>query len=232
MDTCRFVLGPSLVLWAVLTTVVQADEPARTVLDMPLLFHDDFESGNFDRWEPVNPKAWKVTQQGGNHVLSQFQHVPVPTPVRSPFNRALIKGLTVGDFVLQVRLQSTARDYGHRDLCLFFGFQDPARLYYVHLAKQADPHAHSIFLVNNAPRVSIARERTSGIAWDDRWHTVRLVRRVNPGTIAVYWDDLDKPIMTAEDRHFTWGRVGVGSFDDTGNFDDVRLWGVKVEPGR
>jgi hypothetical protein len=27
-----------------------------------------------------------------------------------------------------------------------------------------------------------------------------------------------------------WSRVGISSFDDTGNFDDVRVWGVKVEP--
>ena len=31
--------------------------------------------------------------------------------------------------------------------------------------------------------------------------------------------------LFAEDKHFAWGQVGIGSFDDTGNFDDVRLWG-------
>jgi hypothetical protein len=40
---------------------------------------------------------------------------------------------------------------------------------------------------------------------------------------------MKKPIMTAVDRTFTWGQVGVGSFDDTGNWREVKLHGVKVE---
>jgi hypothetical protein len=32
--------------------------------------------------------------------------------------------------------------------------------------------------------------------------------------------------MQATDKTFVWGQIGVGSFDDTGNFDDVRLWGA------
>lgn len=36
-------------------------------------------------------------------------------------------------------------------------------------------------------------------------------------------------IMTANDKTFTWGRVGVGSFDDSGNWTDIKLRGVKVE---
>lgn len=35
--------------------------------------------------------------------------------------------------------------------------------------------------------------------------------------------------MTATDKTFAWGRVGVGSFDDTGNWQDVKLRGVKAE---
>jgi hypothetical protein len=222
--------GPAVLIFA---GPVAADPPAKTLIGLPLVFHDDFQTGRADRWEMSDPNAWKLVQQGDRHVLSQFQQSKVKTPVRSPFNRALVKDVTVGDFVLEVRLQSTARDYGHRDLCLFFGFQDPAHLYYAHLGKQADPHAHSIFLVNSAPRVSIAKTRTDGTPWDDAWHTVRVVRKVESGHIAVYFDDLDKPIMTAEDKQFTAGRVGVGSFDDTGNFADVRLWGTKVEsPGK
>ena len=63
-------------------------------------------------------------------------------------------------FVLDVKVRSTTRDYGHRDLCLFFGHQDPSHFYYVHLGKQADEHANSIFIVNGKPRVSIAESRT------------------------------------------------------------------------
>ncbi len=35
--------------------------------------------------------------------------------------------------------------------------------------------------------------------------------------------------MTARDKTFTWGQVGLGTFDDHGNFDDFELNGVRVE---
>lgn len=206
------------------------DRPPKTFSDMPLLFVEDFESGGLALWEPSDQKAWRIVAQDDNHVLNQFQQSKVKTPVRSPFNRSVVKDVVVGDFVFDVQVQSTIKDYPHRDVCLFFGYQDPAHMYYVHLGKRADDHANSIFLVNGEPRVSIAETRTSGTDWDDEWHHVRIVRKVAEGTIAVYFDEMTKPVMTANDTHFTWGRIGVGTFDDTGNFDNIRLWGVAVEP--
>ncbi len=100
----------------------------------------------------------------------------------------------------------------------------------MHLALKADPHAHSIFAVDGKPRVSIAKERTKGLVWGEKWHDVRIVRKVDGGTIEVYFDDMDKPIMTTIDKRFAWGRIGVGSFDDTGHYDDITIRGVKVEP--
>jgi hypothetical protein len=143
-----------------------------------------------------------------------------------------VKGLLVADFVLDVRLQSTTKDYGHRDLCLFFGFQDPAHMYYVHLGKKADDHANQIFIVNGEPRRKISTESTAGTDWTDGWHHVRVVRRVETGQIEIYFDNMEKPVMKAVDRSFTWGQVGVGSFDDTGNFDNVLVYGTKVERPR
>jgi hypothetical protein len=211
--------------------MVRADDrnPPKSFMGLPLLYADDFEKDSTERWEPTDPKAWKLVKQGDNQVFSQFAKSEYKPPVRTPFNRALLKDLFVSDFVLEARVQSTVKDYNHRDMCLFLGYQDPAHHYYVHLGKKADPHANSIFLVDGKDRVSIARQRTEGTNWDDHWHRVRIVRKVDSGSILVYFDDMDKPVMTTEDKKFTWGRIGIGSFDDTGNFDDIRLWGVKVE---
>jgi len=35
------------------------------------------------------------------------------------------------------------------------------------------------------------------------------------------------PAMTAHDKTLTHGRVGLGSFDDSGQFDDLQVWGDK-----
>jgi hypothetical protein len=37
--------------------------------------------------------------------------------------------------------------------------------------------------------------------------------------------------MTAVDKTFAWGQIGVGAFDDLGNIDDVVLRGQIVAPG-
>jgi hypothetical protein len=34
--------------------------------------------------------------------------------------------------------------------------------------------------------------------------------------------------MVTEDRTFADGRIGFGSFDDTGKIDNIRIWGPKV----
>jgi hypothetical protein len=195
---------------------------------LPLVFEDDFSKGA-GRWQPTDADAWKVIDTKKGKAYSQFKQSKYKPPHRSPLNFALVKNLTLEDFVLEADVQSTARDYGHRDMCLFFGYQDSAHFYYVHLGKQTDDHANQIFIVNGADRKKISTKTTPGTPWDDRWHHVKLVRTVKDGGIEVYFDDMITPVMTATDRTFTWGRVGVGSFDDTGNWANVKVYGVKVE---
>lgn len=202
--------------------------PAGEMLGLPLAFFDNFEMPEATQWEQSDPKAWKMIEVGKNRVYSQFQQSKVETPVRSPFNRALVKDLVLGDLVLDVQVQSTIKDYDHRDVCLFFGYQDPAHLYYVHLGKKADDHANQIFIVNSEPRKKISTTSTPGTPWTDGWHHVRVVRKVDAGTIEVYFDDMQKPAMTATDKTFSWGQVGIGTFDDTANFDEVIVYGKKV----
>lgn len=199
--------------------------------DLPLLLEEDFEKGA-DRWEPTDPKAWKIADGPSGKCFSQFRKSDYAPPHRSPLNIALLKDVVVSDFVLDARLQSTTKDYGHRDMCLFFGYQGPSRFYYVHLGRKTDDHANQIFIVRDAPRTKITTRTNDGTPWTDGWHAVRVVRRVSEGGIEVYFDDLKTPCMTASDRTFAWGRVGLGSFDDTGNWDDVRLRGTRVEPPR
>lgn len=220
--------GSLFVFTCVLLGNVLAEEPSSKLLGLPLLFHDDFSAAETSRWEPSDPNAWKLIDQAGNQVFQQFAQSQVKTPVRSPFNRCVLKDVLVGDFVLDLKFQSTARDYPHRSLCLFFGYQDPAHMYYVHFGQKTDDHANQIFIVNNEPRTKISTKTTEGTPWDNAWHHARIVRKVETGLIEVFFDDMETPAMTAVDKTFTWGQVGIGSFDDTGNFDDVRLYGVKV----
>ena len=207
----------SLVLFT--SSVLRADE-----FDLPVVTTENFNKGAAN-WEPKDPSAWKVVKQGDNSFYSMFKDSSYKPEVRSPVNFALLKEVMVSDFVLDVDMRSTQEVYGHQDLCLFFGYQDPSHFYYVHLGREADAHANSIFLVNGEPRVSIAQKRTDGTAWTKDWHHVRIKRDTSKGTIEVYFDDMKKPVMTTVDKHFLHGRIGIGSFDDTGDFDNLSLRG-------
>jgi hypothetical protein len=213
------------VIFVVLLPLARADDAAK---DQPLLFRDDFTKGA-DRWEPSDADAWKVVETKRGKVYSQFRQSKYKPPHRSPFNFSLVKDLNVADLILEARVQSTVNDYPHRDVCVFFGYQNPAHFYYVHLGKKTDNHANQIFIVNGEPRKKISTKTNEGTNWDDEWHHVKVVRHVGDGTIEVYFDDMKKPVMTAKDKTFTWGRVGIGSFDDTANWADVRVCGTKAE---
>jgi hypothetical protein len=210
--------------------VAHADIP-KEVNGLPLLFSEDFEHGA-EKWTQTDPAAWKVIEDEGSHVYSQHQQSNYEPEVRSPLNIARIKDLDTGDVVIEARMKQTGKEYGHRDMCIFFGYQDPTHFYYVHLATKADEHANSIFLVNGAPRVSIAQERTQGTDWATGYQTVRIERNTKEGTIAVYFNDMTKPVMKTTDKTFLHGGIGFGTFDDTGNIDDVRIWGKPAEPSK
>ena len=190
-----------------------------------LVYKDSFEQGA-TRWEPTDETAWRIKETAQGKVLSQFkkrsQYEP---PFRSPLNISLLRDVNVTDFELTVKVLSTHEDYGHRDVCLFFGYQDPAHFYYVHLGKKTDDHANQVFIVNGADRTKISTKTTEGTDWDDQWHTIRIVRSSRSGTILIYFDDMKRHVMAATDSTFRWGRVGVGSFDDTSDWDDFRLRG-------
>ncbi len=215
------VLGVTLLGCLCLTAA--ADPPAK----LPLVFSDNFTKGA-GHWQPTDPAAWKVIDTPEGKAYSLFKQSKYKPPFRSPFNFSLVKDVYVSDFILEAKVQTTARDYPHRDMCVIFGYQDPAHFYYAHLGQRTDEHANQIFIVNNAPRTKISNKTTAGTKWDSGWHRVKVVRTVATGAIAVYFDDLKNPAMTATDKTFTWGQVGLGSFDDTGNWADVKLFGTKV----
>jgi len=204
--------------------------PAETLLGQPRVFLADFEDGDADQFVPTDADAWTVAEQEGNHVLAlTVRKSDYQPPVRSPHNIARVKDLDLKETIIDVDFQSTMTDYGHRSLCLFFGYQDPSHFYYVHFGRKADPHANQIFVVNGEPRTKISKTTTEGTPWTKEWHHARIVRMPKTGEISVYFDDMKEPAMTATDKTFTHGGVGIGSFDDAGAFDNLAIYGTPVE---
>ena len=196
-----------------------------------LLYEQKFDKADvIKEFAMTDPAAWRIADTNNQRALELVQQSKYKPAVRSPVNIALIADKVFTDFILEVDLIQTGREYGHRDMCLFYGVQNPTNFYYTHVATAADPNAHNVFIVKNAPRTNIAKETTKGVNWGlNVWHKVRLERDTKAGAIRVFFDDFSKPIMIAEDKSFTNGYIGFGSFDDTGMIDNIRIWGPAVE---
>ncbi len=206
--------------------------------ELPLLVEEFFDEG-LARWQTSDPAdaeaTWTIQSIKLNDNVETFARAmggsKYAPPHRSPWNIALLKEPVVEDFELSVRVQNTNHEAGaHRDLCIFWGYQDPAHFYYVHLGAKPDPHSCQIFIVDGADRKMITDKQSTGTPWGRGWHEVKVRRDMTTGSMDVYFDDLHSPLMTANDKRFTWGRVGLGTFDDHGNFDDFKLRGTKIEP--
>jgi len=152
-------------------------------------------------------------------------------PYRSPASLALFEDLELADFVLEAELKQTGRNYGHRDMCLFFGHVSPSRYYYVHLAPAPDENAHNVFLVDDAPRRNLADVFPAGMQWKDgTWHRVRLERR--GANVRVFVDGAQRPTVEADDATLGRGRLGFGSFDDSGMIRNVKIWAPRASDQR
>lgn len=201
--------------------------------DYHLVYEEDFQEETSSRnFLMTDSTVWRIGEGKEGQALELFDQSQYNPRVRSPRNIALIKGIKFGSFILEAELQQTGEEYGHRDLCLFFGMKDPSNFYYVHIASKADSNAHNIFLVNDAPRTNIATTTSEGIDWGskDDWHKVRLERDIRSGTIRLFFDNMETPIMRAEDHHFEYGYIGFGSFDDIGKIDNIKIWTPELAP--
>ncbi|TYA78437.1 hypothetical protein [Seonamhaeicola marinus] len=216
-----------LLTFCIAKTIAQTGIPE----NYELVYSQNFEQPQaINDFEMTDPNVWISVNGENGKCLELYTQSNYKPNVRSPFNMAVIKDVKVGDFIMEIRLNQNGREYPHRDLCLMFGINNASNFYYTHIASKADDHANSIFIVNDEPRTSIAEERTDGVNWGKTysWHTARVVRKVEEGLIEIYFDDMSKPIMKATDTHFKSGYLGFGSFDDTGKFDDIKIWAPEV----
>lgn len=194
-----------------------------------LLYEQDFSTPtSFDEIETTDIESWRISDQS----LEIYKASNYKPKVRSPFNIAILKNVKFGSFILEADLQQTGKEYGHRDLCIFFGMESPSNFYYSHIASKPDPHAHNIFLVNDEPRIAIGQWVNAGIDWGktNEWHKIRVERDIESGSIKIFFDDMENPIMVTKDLHFDYGHIGFGTFDDTGKFDNIKIWGPDFAP--
>jgi hypothetical protein len=164
---------------------------------------------------------------GERAALSSRDIKPSLMPI--PRQITLIQAYDVSDFVLSGRMRSfAALDNPNRDLVVVFHFQDPTHFTYVHFSASSDESHNIIGLVNDRDRIKVKLEppgESAARLTDNAYHEFKVTYDSGSGMIQAYLNDMAAPILTSTDLTFTHGRVGIGSFDDTGSFDTIILWG-------
>ena len=181
-----------------------------------------------ESWTFGDPSAWAWSREDGLSVLSLKKQSAFKPKVRSPFNLAWLKTADWTSFTLTVEARLTKFDEGNNDLCLAFARQDDTRFYYAHLGEKADAVHHQLHLVDHADRKAVTATRTAGTPWKPGvWHKLKLTHDAASGEIAVFFDDLTRPVLTARDKTLDHGWIGLGSFDDLGEFRNLVIEGTR-----
>ncbi|MHB1937994.1 MAG: hypothetical protein ACYCOR_15600 [Acidobacteriaceae bacterium] len=188
--------------------------------------NDNF-AGNLDAWQMPFPEDWEVLRQGNLHYLHMKRNREPGVP-RRPLQFALLRGVKVGSFTLDVNVRRAGGS-----MIVVFNYVDTLHFYYVHLSEnpgtQISVH-NGIFIVNGGPRYRIAGLEATPALPDRSWHNVRIVRNVRTGSVQIFLDKQTQPKFSVIDRTFTCGQVGLGSFDETGDFSQFRLQSNDAEP--
>ncbi|MFF9511982.1 PQQ-dependent sugar dehydrogenase [Streptomyces sp. NPDC014724] len=186
-----------------------------------------------DVWEPVTPAKWAYTER--ETILTE-PGVAHPGP-RRPFEYAV---LTAGPRYSSVTVEAEVRidtpvEITNRDVILIWDYQSDTRYQYAHLSSDNSIYPHNgMFTVDDADRLRIDDQWNGTLGAppaikDEGWHKVRLTHCADTGETAVYLDGSRNPLITATDPVFASGRVGFGSFDNTGRIRHLKVTGTPAD---
>jgi hypothetical protein len=183
-------------------------------------FADNFSSGSLDRWQLPYPEDWVIGAEGPLHFLHMLRDREPLVP-RRPVQFAVLKGANVGSFTFQARVRREKKS-----LLIVFNYVDTLHFYYTHLS--VDPGTkvavhNGIFIVDGGERRRIGGLEAAPALPDQNWHKIRVQRDIQPPSVQVFVDAEQSPRFSVYDSTFTCGQVGIGSFDETGDFAEVRL---------
>ncbi|MDF7799745.1 hypothetical protein P4C99_09725 [Pontiellaceae bacterium B1224] len=165
----------------------------------------------------LNSNLWKTGEVERRSCLILHTAGEQRPPVRRPAEFALFKSAAVGQFTVEAATLEPDSVI-NRDICLIFGYQDDTHFYYAHISSNSDNKVHNVIMrVDGDSRVRINRETDPEARLSRGWTPIR-IQQLENGAISVFVDDLETPLMTANDATYPIGKIGFGAFDDRAAF--------------
>ena len=139
-------------------------------------------------------------------------------------NLAVHNAAVTGDFTLTASAATTPTDSPFNDFSIVFGYQDPANYYFASFSEGNDANTSGIFKVVGGARTELADITTPIVA--GTMYPIRIERE--GAAIRVY--RAGEQVASVSDATFPSGRVGFGSRNDGGTFDDLMVTGPPPAP--
>lgn len=177
----------------------------------------------FDRqWTVPASSDWKVDQEDGVPVLHLANHRGPLAGPRRPIQFALTEIPSYSKLTIEADVKPL-----DKSLMIVFAYQDEAHFNYAHLSidtgKQVSVH-NGIFHVYGGERVRISNpDGPPAFPKNNHWYHAKLTHDAKRGAVAVTVDGKPVPALTAVDVSLGAGKIGFGSFDETGAFKNIKI---------
>ena len=175
-------------------------------------------------WRGQEAAEWKSEPAAGGEVLRLSVARPQEANPRAPVQYALLEHEPAGCFTLDVEVQGAAAS---ASLIVVYAWKDPLHFNYVHLSTDSareQPVHNGVFHVYGGDRVRISNdEGPRSLADALKWTPVRIVYDASRGLVETSIDGRKNPSLRAADFSLGAGRIGLGSFFNTGSFRKFEL---------
>ena len=169
------------------------------------------------KWDVPFASEWKFE----DGVLRMLKPRPQEKNPRRPVQFALAQTGNYSDIEINVDVKRNAKS-----MIIVYAYEKEGHFNYAHLSAdtaRAQPHHNGVFHVYGGERVRISAETGPAALVTPDWHKVRLVHDARTGKVPVTVDGKRVPSIEATDASLGAGRVGLGSFDETAQFRNVKI---------
>jgi len=178
------------------------------------------------RWTVLSASDWSVE----NGILRLLKPgVPPEIYPRRPTRFALLESKPFRKVTVEAELKRNGRS-----LIMVYAWQDDTHYNYAHLSSDAAAQQkvhNGMFHIFGGERVRISSLDGPASLPTQEWTPVKLVFDGDSGRCHVEVAGRRNPSLEAVDLSLRWGRIGLGSFNETGAFRNVRVTGKNREAG-
>ncbi|MDQ1473781.1 MAG: hypothetical protein QOJ99_5261 [Bryobacterales bacterium] len=177
-------------------------------------------------WTVEQPSDWAV-ENGVLRLLVKAE--PPAGQPRRPTKIALLDSKPYQKVTVEAEVKRNGRS-----VIIVYGWQDPSHYNYAHISSDAaaKQNVHNgMFHIFGGERSRISSLDGPASLETTDWIPVKLVFDGETGKCYVEVNGKRNPSLEAVDLSLRWGRVGLGSFNETGDFRNVRITGEMRDAG-